>query len=260
MKQTIINRNGETNVNKYGSFMTIIEYKNANSILVEFKNGYKVHTTYSNFKIGQVRNPYDKSVYNVGYIGEGKYKAKDKNGNITIQYDYWRSMIRRCYDKKTLEKQPTYEDKYVCDEWHNFQNFAKWFDENYYECNDERMHLDKDIICKNNKIYSPYNCIFVPQRINSLFVRNFKSRGEFPIGVSLKKSLNKFASICAIYSKEYNKSKAKHLGYFNTPEEAFYKYKEFKESYIKEIAEEYKAIIPVELYNAMINYVVKITD
>ena len=40
----------------------------------------------------------------------------------------------------------------------------------------------------------------------------------------------------------------------------FYKYKEFKEDYIKKVAEEYKDVIPQNLYNAMYNYVVEITD
>ena len=43
-------------------------------------------------------------------------------------------------------------------------------------------------------------------------------------------------------------------------ESAFNAYKNFKENYIKETAEQYKQLIPEVLYNAMINYVVEITD
>ena len=47
---------------------------------------------------------------------------------------------------------------------------------------------------------------------------------------------------------------------FDTPEEAFQTYKEFKENYIKQVADEYKDKIPEKLYEAMINYKIEITD
>ena len=81
-------------------------------------------------------------------------------------------------------------------------------------------------------------------------------RGEYPIGVSVKNKL--FLSSCSVYKD--GKSTKKHIGVFNTPEEAFYKYKEFKENYIKEVAEEYKDVIPVKLYEAMYRYKVEIDD
>jgi hypothetical protein len=45
------------------------------------------------------------------------------------------------------------------------------------------MALDKDILYKGNKIYSPDTCVFVPQEINALFVKNDANRGDLPIGV-----------------------------------------------------------------------------
>ena len=44
------------------------------------------------------------------------------------------------------------------------------------------------------------------------------------------------------------------------PEEAFRAYKQFKEDYIKQVADEYKDKIPQKLYDAMYNYKVDITD
>lgn len=52
----------------------------------------------------------------------------------------------------------------------------------------------------------------------------------------------------------------KFLGYFNTPEEAFNAYKEFKEQYIKQVAEEYKDKIPNKLYEAMLKWEINIED
>ena len=71
-------------------------------------------------------------------------------------------ILERGYSKLWKEKHPTYENVYVCEEWHNFQNFAKWYYNNYYSINEERMEIDKDILYKNNKVYSPDTCIIVP--------------------------------------------------------------------------------------------------
>jgi hypothetical protein len=127
-----------------------------------------------------------KRLHGVGYLGKGEYKSFE-NGKNTRQYMIWYSMINRCYNEKYHKKLPTYKDCTVSEEWHNFQNFASWYDQNYYEVNGEKMALDKDILIKGNKVYSSETCIFVPQFINSLFTKCNAIRGEFPIGVSWHK-------------------------------------------------------------------------
>ena len=61
-------RLGERNKNSYGTEMVIVEYNKCNDVVVEFQDDHKakIHTTYTNFKRSQVRNPYDKTVYDVG--------------------------------------------------------------------------------------------------------------------------------------------------------------------------------------------------
>lgn len=159
-------------------------------------------------------------------------------------------MIKRCYDIKSKDYYQ-YGGKgcIVCGEWHNFQNFAKWYDDNYYTIEGKNMNLDKDILIKNNKIYSPNSCIIVPDDINKLFTKNNKNRGNLPIGVTKKG--DKY--IVNLHSVKYSKS-------FDTPEEAFYSYKQIKEKYIKQIADEYKDRIPKKLYDAMYKWEVEITD
>ena len=168
-----LNRIGEERLNNFGSKMIITRYKNAIDIDVYFPEydwTFK-NSAYKEFKNGKIKCPYKRSVCGVGYIGEGKYKVKE-NGKNTRVYDTWHDMLRRCYDSKFHEKRPTYVDCEVCEEWHNFQNFAKWYDNNYYEIEGERMHLDKDILVKHNKIYSSETCVFVPHAINSLWYKN----------------------------------------------------------------------------------------
>ena len=70
----------------------------------------------------------------------GKYKAKIGN-KFTLAYKYWCSMMERGYSYDFKNKHKNYINVYVCEEWHNFQNFAEWFYKNYYEVNEERMLL-----------------------------------------------------------------------------------------------------------------------
>jgi hypothetical protein len=110
------------------------------------------------------------------------------------------------------------------------------------------MAIDKDILIKGNKIYSPETCIFVSRKINSLFVKCNKSRGQSPIGV------------CKHGKKYYVRCSSMGIGSFKTIEEAFNAYKQYKEDYIKQVADEYKNKIPKKLYDALYKYEVEITD
>ena len=248
-----LDKTGATKNNKFGSKMTIIKYRNAHDIDVYFEEydwTYK-HAQYSHFKNGSIKCPYEKRYYGVGYIGKGKYTGY-KNSKITKCHKTWIDMLERCYDKKCQDKNPTYKGCTVCNEWHNYQNFAEWYYNNYYEIKGEQVHLDKDIIIKNNKEYSYNTCVFVPQSINNLFCKSNKLRENLPIGVSVKR--NKYRATIYINGKQ------KSLGSYNTPEEAFIAYKTFKENYIKAKADSYRETIPEKLYNAMYEYEVEVDD
>jgi hypothetical protein len=251
-KNLIKERLGNTNKNKFGSIMKIVEYKGTDDIWVQFENGNKVHTTWKAFCKGDVKNVYDKSVYGTGYIGEGGYKTKI-NSKHTVQYSIWHGMLKRCYYEKDLMRNPTYRECSITEEWLNFQNFAKWYDENYYEIDGSKMELDKDILVKGNKVYSPETCLFVPKNINMLFIKGNAKRGNLPIGVCLDKARNKYIASC-------NFGNIKLLSRHSTPEEAFEVYREHKEKFIKQIADDYKNKIPAKVYNALLNYKVEITD
>lgn len=150
--------------------------------------------------------------YGVGVFKKGKYKCKDK-GLLTKEFICWKEMLKRCYSK-------TYSNNkqcLVCEDWLDFQNFAEWYNNNYYEIDGERMALDKNIIKKGNRIYSPETCAFISQRINQLFTKCNARRGEYPIGVSYEKSQNKFRTSCSVYDINANKYKIIFIGRFNTP-------------------------------------------
>ena len=260
----LIDRTGEISYTFFGEKMTIIKYNNSKDIIVKFEDtGYELNTRMSQFLTGDVRDPLYPSVYGHGYIGVGEYKVSIKQKH-TPAYNAWYDMLKRCYCKEYSKKHNTYEEAEVCEEWLNFQNFAKWFYDNYYEIDNvnQRMELDKDILIKGNKIYSPKTCVFIPKRINTLFVKCNKVRGDLPIGVDDKRNKNGGYTARCCCGSGINDTGIKRvwLGTFKTPEEAFYAYKEVKEKYIKQIADEYKPYIPQKLYDAMYRYEVDITD
>ena len=265
-----IDRTGEVGVSNEGCIMKIVEYDNANDIIVEFQDEhkYRVHTSYQAFKNGQCKNPFYPSVYGYGYLGIDKNgnvpKAKEfKDGKLcaTQEYNKWQKMLQRCFDNKFKERNPTYKDVTCCDRWLCFANFLEDFEilkQEYSWSEDIKLNLDKDILHKGNKIYSLENCVLAPDYINFLFLKNDAIRGQYPIGVGYDKRCKKYEAKCNINKK------LKSLGYYNTVEEAFNVYKIAKENEIKRVANDciLKGFITKDnrLYKAMINYQVEITD
>lgn len=249
----MVNRIGEQALNNQGCMMTIIEYRNNKDIDVQFNDEFNTVVTnreYHKFKLGQIKNPNHASVYDIGYIGQGEYsKSTDKDA-----YVVWHGILNRCYSPKLHAKRPTYMGCEVCEDWHNFQNFCEWYYNNYYEIDEQTMALDKDILYKGNKVYSPDTCMFVPSRINTLFVKCNSKRGDLPIGISYHKCTGKYQANCQGFNH------LEYLGLYDTIDGAFEAYKQYKEQVIKDMAEEYKDLIPEVLYNAMLNYEVEIND
>ena len=188
------------------------------------------------------------TVCGVGYWGTSKIDSELQS------YKRWENMLTRCYSDKFHKKQPQYRECTVCEEWFNYYNFKKWHDEHFYQIDNEQMELDKDILFKGNKVYSPETCSIVPHSINTLFLNGKEHRGKYPLGVYFDKSKNKFRTALNI------KGKSLKLGEWNNPEDAFAEYKKRKEENIVEVANEYKGKIPNKVYDAMVNWKIEITD
>lgn len=270
MNRNKTDRTGETNMSNEGCIMKIVEYNSRNGIIVEFQDEhkYRVHTNYQAFKNGQCKNPFYSSVYGHGYLGIDKKgnvpntaEFKDGKWHTTQGCKKWRGVLRRSFDNKLKEKYPTYKDVTCCNRWLCFANFLEDLEilkQEYNWSEDEKLNLDKDILHKDNKVYSLENCILVPDWINNLFTKSNAKRGEYPIGVSYHKGAKKYKAQCNINGRYVG------LGYYNTVEEAFYAYKIAKENEIKRIANDCvsKGFISKDsrLYNAMISYQVEIDD
>ncbi len=265
-----IDRTGEVGISNEGCVMQIIEYNNCDDIIVEFQDGYKyrLHTQYNHFKNGKCKNLFFASICGHGYLGI------DRNGNVPItrefkdgkrcttqEYHIWGNMLQRCFDDKCKEKHPTYKDVTCCNRWLCYANFLEDFEilkQEYNWSKDEKLNLDKDILYRDNKIYSLENCVLVPSWINMLFVKSDATRGNYPIGVSYDKRAKKYQAQCHINGKY------KRIGRYNTMEEAFNAYKQAKENEIKRVANDCvsKGFITKDsrLYNAMISYQIGIDD
>lgn len=221
--------------------MKIIRYGIYDDIDVQFQDEFyyiKEHQTYSNFRSGSIKNPYDRTVFGVGYIGVGEYKTKEKDGRFTIYYQQWKNMLLRCYVK--AERHHAYEDAKVCEEWLNFQTFAKWYDEHYYEI-EGSLQIDKDIKYPRNTIYSPQTCLLTPQKINLMFMNKSNNRG-LPNGIT-RQGNN--------YSAKYN---GEHIGTYPTLEEAYQQQTKKKKEVIVELANEYKDVMPKYIYDIVVGY------
>ena len=222
-------------------------------MLVEFtETGYQTWTTWRNFEKGGVKDLLSKSVYNVACFGDGPYNSNHP------AYKKWFQMIRRCYDSKWKADHHYYDDVSVCEEWLNYQNFARWYVE--HPPYDPEYHLDKDLLRPAARMYSPETCSWLPSALNSIITKHDAHRGMCPIGVSVdsvnpRKYIARLTDCCGVTGKTYLFHQA-----FNTPEEAFAAYKAEKEKFVKQQAEAYKDKIAASAYDALLRWTVSITD
>lgn len=249
----------EEKINNQGCLMKIIEYNNASDIVVEFQDDYKakVHSIYQHFANGSVKNPYYLSVYGVGITGN-KYPI-NINGEQAKEYVTWLHMIRRCFSHKEKNRITAYKNVTCCNEWILYENFYEWLhgQENFIKwLNGDRWCIDKDILIKGNKVYSPETCCLVPNNVNNLILKHEAGRGELPIGMT--KHNNKIQVWC---SNPFT-GKCEPLGTYSTKEEAFSIYKSYKEDIIKRVANiEYSnGNITKKCYESLISYQIEIDD
>ena len=236
----------------YGKYKITKILKGKKAIIEFEKTKYSCECSINNIIKHRVKDVKWPIICGIGYIGRSKdYINKRKK---SYAYTCWANMIRRCYDEKIQCKHPTYSQCTVCDEWHCFIEFEKWFNKNYIQ----DWCLDKDILFKGNKIYSPATCCFVPNEINALFTKRQRHRGNTPIGVIYREAQNGFK---ACYKATLTKNgKHVYLGCFKTAEEAFNAYKVAKEEWIKDLANKWKDKLDPRVYAAMCNYQVEMTD
>lgn len=229
----------KTNEGYIVEIIEILEYPNCKIKFIDYPEVI-ISVNRHSLKKGYCKNPYHKTVMSIGCIGLGEYNA----GTHRKIWAIWRNMLSRCYYENDSQffRYGAIGVK-VCDEWHNFQNFAKWYIENYFE----NWVIDKDIF--GGKLYSPDTCIFVPHFINTAIAISIHKNSIAP-GLSIRPSGKYKARI-------QKNGKTISLGDFVDKNEAFNIYKLEKEKYVREMAMQHKNILPEKLYQLLINWEIK---
>lgn len=138
---------------------------------------------------------------------DGKYKAVSRNRC----YGIWRGILERC----TSNTNQTYKDVTFCPEWSKYSNFKEWYYKQEEQQGDlSKYDLDKDLVNGSTKLYSPENCVFIPDWLNLQLIERGRGRGKYPLGVCKYK--NGYISNIGDGSGVTKK----YLGFYQTPEEA----------------------------------------
>lgn len=192
-----------------------------------------------------LKKDYEMPVLNKKVCGVGNCDVRDIrfNGNVDV-YQAWRGMLDRCYNSNP-NKYPSYKGCSVCEEWLTFSTFRDWF---YNPINGYKKgyHLDKDILVRGNKVYSPDTCCFVPKEINSMFTKPNMTFSD----TRVRQFYRRFYALIKI------RGEIRYLGSYLTQKEAEEAYKHAKEEHIHSLGEEYytKGDITERVYNAMLNF------
>ncbi len=174
---------GDVFCSKYGE-ASVIEYVTNKLIKIKFTvSGYELVTSYTNLKAGHFKDPYHPIIYSVGYVGVPSNGCQVTESR---SYGVWKNMISRCYNPDA-EFFGIYGGVgvTVCQEWRNYQTFREFFYGDKYR--QDGWQIDKDIMFRNNLVYSPETCAFVPPEVNRAVIVISKN-SCYPQGVDFHKS------------------------------------------------------------------------
>jgi len=228
---------GEVFTTNEGYEATIIAAgSNGSKVVIQIGTWTK-EVNYGDIKRGQVGYPLHPATYGKGFIGVGTYLKK----NSLKCYETWARILQRVYCPKFHERQPTYSKVTMCEEWHNYQVFAKWFYENYIE----GFEIDKDILSDEGKAYSPSTCVFIPKRLNSFLTNKQTANTSGYIGVSRTRNGLKWRASIKIDGK------GKNLGVFEEVEDAVDAYKQARQAQVVALQELYKNVLSKEVLDRL---------
>lgn len=235
----------------------------AKTFLLPIKRSYRVwHID------GNIKNNYHGNLMYVNSMSYGKLvKGTMRIESILYQqgryvptneltsraYSIYHGILMRCGSKEP------YLDATVCDEWRNNElKFIAWYMDNYYSCDGESMAVDKDLLVPGNKEYAPNKCVLLPRTLNTMLSNckkhnlNGKST-KYPLGVKYDERLNMYYGQITTFGGQ----ETIHLNYWDTPEEAFEEYRQYKLKDIRRMAELYRGSVPEKVYEALLKVDIK---
>lgn len=172
------------------------------------------------------------------------YKVEGKEV-VCPFYRKWRNMLKRCYSRTYLDKRPTYEGCRVCSDWLRFSNFRKWMIAQDWQGKD----LDKDLLIKGNKIYSPSRCVFINSSTNKAIAESRSSKNDSSLlaGVRLDKNNGKYSSRV----RKGIPSKNHYLGTYSTENEAHNIWRLEKAKHFRNLANSETDIIVITILHEL---------
>lgn len=228
----------------------VIEFLSSDRVKVKFNNtGYVADFYVVNIKRGEFKDRLEPSVYGRGF---GVMRGDYSKPSIV----HWTNMMSRCYCLS--DKTKSYVDCYVCDEWLNFGNFDRWFNDTHPTNKGVKFELDKDMKCLGNRVYSPDKCIWLPKRLNQ-YINDVKGASSI---TGVKGVSPAFKTGHGIIEGKYEvrcadgKGKRAYLGMVTCLSEGYHIYKSYKEARLKILSEEYlvNGDISKELFDIICNY------
>lgn len=190
--------------------------------------------------------------YNKVYKGSGGKNLQTKEGCLHT------NMCSRVKSQHTGKGDLCYTGVSLSDNFKDYNYFVEW-------CRQQTgFHtkgwvLDKDILSKEDKIYSEDTCVFIPIVINSfLTFRRRKSKSGYA-GVSWQKSYTKSGGKYIVSCAQLD-GKNKTLGRTDCPKEGYQLYRKEKVRLAKVLAASYKGLVDHRVYEYLDNFEEYIDD
>lgn len=166
----------------------------------------------------------------------------------------WRQMKHRANAWTYDDRFKSYYGCSYSEEWEEYNNFRDWYLSHMYNTYGEGLCLDKDLLIKGNRVYSPSTCCLIPHRINTSISTRRKGKNGLPPGVTR----NPYNYNQYLVSVSFDGISIR--GKFDNKEDAFKFYKDQKEKNIKALAKYYIDILPEYIYDALLRYSISIDD
>lgn len=232
---------GQEYISNFGERFEVVKYYNSRNIWIRFLDNPNytpdlcIKVSSSNYILkGSVRNPYRVNSY--GGIFGIEYSSQLEDKRLCPFYNKWKGILERCFSKTYHKNKPTYKDCCVSTYFKYFPNFKNWCLHYLQDLEDKDItnyEIDKDLIFKGNKVYSEITCNLIPRELNVILTNRKRFRGDYKVGVTYHQRDKHFRASISI------KGKIVFIGSFDTEDEAFLEYKNYKEDYLKHLGEYY---------------------
>lgn len=171
------------------------------------------------------------------------YRDRTKNISHTPAYKIWARLIQ--IDKGNAKNQTGI----LCNEWREFENFNKWYEDNYYEIVGEKMELSHKLYRLNNQLMSPDTSCFLPTSINSTLCKLAHA-----INNGLSVNVNATGKTNGLYEiRLFGKA----IAYSDNKEELVEIRNIILSREFSSIAQKYKEKLPKKIFDKLMNYEVE---